>query len=390
MTAMASSTADVHGESAAAPMQVDTSSVMDQGEAAVHEAVHDAEAPTASLPAPLPMLSQVADEPVPAKLNATQEPAQLADQVHAQHQENRATVQSSGAASVTQPANTHGGLQPAKAPPTVQSEDADALPNSACNPGMAEAPEDHAPSQHVDAVASSGLAEGAAVAHVMEEHSATQLCEGTALTEPADMSLIGDQAANPMQTDLPAPQDQGMASADKHGQPQLGTAEVDPPETAQPPAKLHSSKSLAADAQHSMPREMTQPGVDHPPKDVASSGYMPENGVLDTVKPTETSTATAPGTVPAPQNSESTRMTDPSAYRLAEGDTDMENATSQGDGLTEHPMHEAEPVSRSLRQSKQTLPGHSEAESDVRSGIGAGGAESPPNQPTPSPSGLEV
>lgn len=389
MTATASSTAAVHAESAAAPMQVDTSSVMDEGEAAVHEAVHDAEAPTAPLPAPLPMLSQVADEPVPAKLNNSQEAAQLADQVDAQHQENHATVQSPAAASVTQPADTHGRLQPAQAPATVHSEDADASPDSACNPRMAEAPEDHEPSQHINAVASSELAEGAAASHLMEGLSATELCGSTALTEPADMNTIGDQAAIPMQTDLPTPQDQGMPSADKHGQPQLGPAEVDPPETAQPPAKLQSRKSLAADAQHTMPMEVMQSGVDHPPKDVAGSGFMPENRVLDTVNPAETPSTTAPGTVPVPHNSESTHMTDPSADRLAEHDTDMEIATTQGDG-TDHPMPEVEPVDRSLRQSEQTLPGHSEAESDVRSGTGAERADSPPSQPVPSPGGLEV
>lgn len=373
-------------------MQAVAASVMEEGIAAVHEAMHDAEAP-APPPrappqlAPLPMLSQVADDSAPDQFDdAHAAAAQPADKVDTQVQGNHATAQSPGAAPSTQPSGTQGRLLPAPGPATVQSVDAHVWPQSACNTRMPEAPEDHAPSQQVDAVASSelGAADSAAAMQLMEELTPTQLGESTAITEPADMDPISDQAALSMQTDLPTSSDQDMPSADKHDQPQGPIAEVEPPETAQPPAQLQGSNAQAADVQQSAPMETVQSGVEHLAMTVAGSKCMSANGVLDTVA------TSAPGTVPLRQNDGPSDMSDPAPYGPAQHDTNAGAATSPGGGLTDHPMFEPEPVSSCLRPSKQTLLGAVGSQSDVRSEIATEQGEAPPNQPMPGPSSLKV
>ena len=388
VTATPSSNEDLHSESAAAFMQDDAPSSMHEGIAAGNETMHDAEASAPAQLAPLPMLTQLADDSVPSQLYDPHAAAQGGEVEDAQMQQNHATTKSPGAAAMS-PADGHGthDMQPAPEPTLVQSGTASPSPHSRSDEPMTEAADNHAPCPQAGAYASSELADGAAT--MLAE--GTSLVERTAPREPADEPTI-DEGAIPMQIDLPTPEDQQLPAADKHEQPQLDIAGVY--ETAQPQAQLQSSKAHAADAQHSTQAEAmetVESGVDHLALGAAESIAVPESARVDTVTLVDTSTTSVPGTVPVRQDFGSTGMSDPSAHRLAQHDTNMEAATSHGDQLSNHPMPGGEPVGKCLEPSNQIQPAASGTQSDVGLGVASERAERSSSQAAPfSPTGLQA
>lgn len=400
--ATASSTQNVHCEDAAAVME---DAALKMGSATGYEAVHDAEAfaPT-SRPAPIPLLSQLADESLQTQSDdARAVLTHLAGGVEGpQLQETHATAQPPGAAAMPQPADGHD-THPAQALPTGQPGNANPPPSAPCDRPMSEAADQHAPSQQADTGADTSggheLAGGGATTQLVHGLAAPELAAGTAPAEPTDAEPGPAEEAIPMQTDLPTSIGQEIPSADRHDQPsQLQTmVGVEAHKTAQTQAELQSNSNHVADAQHSTQSEAMeemQSELDHPALDVAGSdAAMLDSEMADTNTPVEASTRDATGTLPVQQGVGATGVMGSLADTLAQPDTDMEDATSHGDQRSDHHMPEGDPVGRHSGRSQQVLAAASEA--GDQSGVGFEHApesvRSPAQQaPPPSPASLQT
>ena len=388
---MAHPTQYTHSESAAAAMEDD---VLNKGISTGNEAVHTAEAfaPT-SRPAPLPMLSQVADDSVPPQHN--QAVAHLAGDMKIIHlYKDQATAQPPHAAATTQPSDSHA-TYPAQALPTGQSGNANSMPRSTCDQLMTEADGDHAPSQQAGVDTSGELADGGATAQLVQGAPAAEVTEGT-LAEPADAEPGNDEGAVPMQTDLPTSTDHKMPLVDKSDQPASTPAVigVEAHETALPQGGLQSNRANVADAQHSTQSETmakVQSGLDHPALECADSDALPDSDEAGATTPAETASRSFPGTVAVQQEVGSTCVRDSLACGFAQPDTDMVPITSHGDQLSDHPQPEAEPSGRYPGSCKQTLPSALKAHSDVELRDASENANSPSNEAISSiPAGIEM
>ena len=386
-TATASPTQDVLPESATAVIEDSLNQCSPTGNEAVHDA--EASAPT-SRPAPLPMLSQVADDSVPPQHDNVA--AQSAGEMEAtQLHKNHATAQPPRAAATAQPSDSHD-THPAQAFPTGQSENANPMPRSTCDQPMTEADGNHAPSQQAGIDTNSELADGGAPAQLIQGDPTTQVTEGTAPAEAADAEPGSDEGAIPMQTDLPSPTDHKMPSVDKPDQPSSVTViGAEALETAQPQSELQSGRATA-DAEHCTQSEVMakmQSGLDHPALDDAGSDAMLNSEMADTTIPAEAANTSVPGTAAVQQEIVSTGVQGSLACGSAQPDTDMVQVTSHEDQPSDHLMREGEPHSRYPGHSKQILPAASGAHSEVELRQVSASANSPSNEATPSnPTGI--
>ena len=388
-TAMALPPQDFHSESAAAAME---NNALNKSKPIGNEAVQDAEAsaPT-SRAAPIPMLSQVADDPDPSQHHHAVAHDQLASEVEAtQLHAHHATTQPPGSAATAQPSDSHD-TYPAEALATGQSEHANPIPRSECNQPMTEADGDHAPSQQAGTDTSNEPANNGATTQLVQGVPATVLAEGTAHAEPADAEPASDGGAVPMQTDLPTPTDQTRPSVHKPDQTSsVAMTLVEALETAQPQAELQSSN----DAQHSTQPEgmaKTQSELDRPALDSAGSDAIPDRKMADTTRPAEASITSTPGTVSVQQDVCSTGAKDTLAHGFAQPDTDMVPVTSYGEQPSVHPMPDGELEGGYPGPSKQILPAASEAQSGVELRHASERANSPSGEASPSsPAGMEM